>query len=121
MGSTKEDCPRVCRVLAAQVAEVQARFESSSQELIATLDRLDGMLAADSAHAREAAAMQEALDALLFAQAQEHDIIRQMMGVIAHALRLLPDHIDLDQLVGLYISDAQRDVHRAALERSDAD
>ncbi|KAA0680749.1 hypothetical protein [Roseomonas genomospecies 6] len=124
MGS-KEDCSRVCRVLAAQVAEVQARLESSSQELVATLDRLDGLLTADSdrnsAQARETAAMQDALDGLLFAQAQEHDIIRQMMGVIAHALSLLPDHIDPDRLVGLYISDAQRNVHRAALERGDAD
>lgn len=119
--SSKEDCSRVCRVLSAQVAAVQARFEASSQELIATLDRLDGLLATDSAHAKETAAMQEALDGLLFAQAQEHDIIRQMMGVIAHALSLLPDDIDPDRLVGLYISDAQRNVHRAALERGDAD
>lgn len=120
MGS-KEDCSRVCRVLAAQVAEVQSRFEHSSQQLVVTLNRLEDLLGADPAHAREAAAVQEALDGLLFAHAQEHDIIRQMMDVIGHALRLLPDDIDSDRLVALYISDAQRDVHRAALGRSDAD
>ena len=38
-----------------------------------------------------------------------------MMAVIAQALALLPDDIDLDRLAGLYISDVQRTVHDAAL------
>ncbi|HEY0836974.1 MAG TPA: hypothetical protein VGE72_23890 [Azospirillum sp.] len=116
-----KDCAGVCRVLAAQLAEVQARFETSSGELMATLDRLDALLSDEGdAAAREAPTLQSALDGLLLVQAQEHDIIRQMMGVVTRALSLLPDGIDVEGLSGLYVSDVQRQVHSAVVERGDA-
>ncbi len=108
-----EDCARVCRVLAAQLTEVQARFEKCSGTLIATLDQLEAKVADGGGGA--AAALQDALDSLLFVQAQEHDLIRQMMAAVAHALSLLPDDIDVDRLSGLYVTDAQRTVHEVAL------
>lgn len=107
-------CAGVCRVLAAQLAEVQARFERSSGDLIAALDRMEAKVAAGNGDAA-AAALQETLDGILFAQAQEHDLIRQMMAAVAQALALLPDDIDIDRLAGLYVSDAQRTVHQAVL------
>lgn len=112
----RKDCARVCRVLAAQLTEVQARFEKSSGDLIAALDRLEATVGAgEGGAAASASDLQGLLDNLLFAQAQEHDLIRQMMAVVAHALLLLPDNIDIDQLARLYVSDSQRSVHQATL------
>lgn len=115
-----KDCARVCRVLAAQISEVQARFETSSDALISTLDRLERMLSAGpSENTQGMGALQAALDSLLFAQAQEHDVIRQMMGTVGKALTLMPDHIDVEGLAGLYVSDVQRRVHDVVVERGD--
>lgn len=106
-------CTRIYRILAAQMAEVQGRFERCSGELIATLDGLEAGMAADPAGA--VAALQSSLDTLLFTQAQEHDLIRQMMGVLAKVLTLLPDDITIDLLPSLYVSGAQLTVHEAVL------
>lgn len=122
-----KDCARVCRVLAAQIAEVQARFACSSDALIATLGKLDLLLSAQSgaaagggaAAAAESDALQAALDSLLFVQAQEHDVIRQMMGTVGKALALMPDRLDVEGLAGLYVSDVQRHVHDVVLDRGD--
>ncbi|MFC7335436.1 hypothetical protein [Rhodocista pekingensis] len=111
---THKDCVRVCRVLAAQLAEVQARFEKSSGELIATLDRLDGAVVTGEGK-EDAGRVRNLVDDILFSQAQEHDLIRQMMEVVAQALALLPDDIDVDGLAALYISEAQHRVHRQTL------
>lgn len=108
-----EDCARVCRVLAAQLTAVQARFETASGTLIATLGQLE--TAVEESDGNATAALQDALDSLLFVQAQEHDLIRQMMAVVAHALSLLPDGIDTDRLSELYVTDTQRTVHAVAL------
>ncbi|MBP2314284.1 hypothetical protein [Azospirillum soli] len=112
-----EDCARVCRVLAAQLTEVQARFETASGTLIATLGQLEATVAAEMAAdgGGAATALQDALDSLLFAQAQEHDLIRQMMAAVVQALSLLPDGIDTDRLPELYVTEAQRTVHAVAL------
>lgn len=106
-----QDCARVCRVLAAQLREAQIRFETSGATLLSTLDRLEAQVGADGA----GATLRAAIDSLVFAQAQEHDLIRQMMAMVAHALALLPKDIDVDGLVDLYITDAQRAVHTAVL------
>lgn len=114
-----QDCARVCRVLAAQLREAQVRFERSSGTLLATLDHLEAQVAGEDADAA-AAAVQTTLDTLLFAQAQEHDLIRQMMSVVAHALALLPKNIDVDGLENLYVTDAQRMIHSAVLRAGPA-
>ncbi|WP_029010435.1 hypothetical protein [Azospirillum halopraeferens] len=119
----QKDCARVCRILAAQLTEVQARFEKSSGDLIATLDRLEA-IAATGNHDDAVGVLQGTLDDILFDQAQEHDLIRQMMAAVAQALSRLPDGIDVDQLSRLYVSDAQRSIHEAALRapgQGDAD
>lgn len=114
-----KDCARVCRVLAAQLSDVQARFEKASGDLIATLDQLEAV--ASGGGADTAAAFQGMLDSILFVQAQEHDLIRQMMAVVAQALSLLPDDIDVERLSGLYVSETQRTVHQAALAAAEGD
>lgn len=110
----REDCASVCCILAAQMREALTRFDRFSSDLDTTLSQLETkVIAADSRHAAEA--VQGTLDEILFVQAQERDLVRQMMEAVTQALSLLPDRIDAGQLVQLYVSDAQRAVHCAAL------
>ncbi|WP_207462758.1 hypothetical protein [Azospirillum sp. SYSU D00513] len=110
----QKDCARMCRVLAAQLTDAQARFERASGELIGTLDRLETAMAGGQP-GETVAVLQGTLDSLLFAQAQEHDLIRQMMAAVAQALSRMPDGIDVEGLSSLYVSDVQRSLHRDVL------
>lgn len=104
------------RILAAQLDEIQRYFDRSSQALISALDHL-AVRAASAGTDCPAAALNDALADLAFAQAQETDLLSQMMRLLGEAIARLPDDTDPDRLAGHYISDRQRRVHEAVLER----
>ena len=104
------------RILAAQFDEMRRRFDRSAQSLVATLDSLAGRVSATDIDDPAVAALNDALADLAFAQAQESDLLSQMMRGLGVALSGLPRDTDIDRLAGGYISDWQRSVHAAVLE-----
>lgn len=110
----REDCAGICQILAAQLQEALTRFNRVNEDLAATFSKLEAQVTAGDGQGL-AAAVQGTMDDILFVQAQEQDIIRQMMEAVIQALSLLPDGIDVARLAQLYVSEAQRSVHEAAL------
>ena|ERR1700761_4845608 len=109
------------RILAAQVSEVRSTFDQSTQSLVASLDRLASQAAAAAAANPGIAELNDALADLAFAQAQESDLLSQMMRGISAALARLPADTSIEDLSDDYISDRQRRVHASVLEHSNRD
>jgi hypothetical protein len=105
------------RILSAQFDEVQRRFNRSAQSLVANLDALAGRAAATEAHHPALAELNETLADLAFMQAQENDLLSQMMRGLGLALARLPGDTDTDNLACGYISENQHSVHASVLER----
>lgn len=130
----------VCAVLAAQVAVIRDRTDTSASvdllwrtgDVLARLSKLvldlahrcpsvdpDLDLECAAAVAAEAE-VSSALDALAFLQAQRHDLARQMADCVVTALARLaaedaPDghRLSPDDLAALYVCDAQRKTHES--------
>ncbi len=131
----------VCAVLAAQVAVIRDRADTSDgidllwktgdlltrlSELVVKLghrcSRSDSALDAQCAAAVAAEVeVSDALDALAFLQSQQHDLTRQMADCVVAALGQLavdaaPDaglRLSPQDLQALYVCDAQRKTHEA--------
>ena len=105
----------VARVLCAQFSELQQHFMRSMTTLVSTLDRISGMLADLDVSGAKIEELTDALADLAFLQAQDRDLLWQMMQAIGQALSHLPNGVSLKQLASSYICDRQRRIHQSVL------
>jgi hypothetical protein len=122
-----QDSRLLCAILAAQAAALRERIAGSVMferlmrcaDLLATLA---SQLPPGSEPSAAAAQLGQALDELAFYDAQQQDWARQTADLVAGALKLLgtaeedpQQTLSLTRLLGLYVSDDQRQLHAAVL------
>jgi xanthine/CO dehydrogenase XdhC/CoxF family maturation factor len=124
-GATAPDSRLIHAILAAQIAALRERIASPevTERLMGCTEvvaLLAWQVSPDSAAATTAAALETALDELVFYHAQHQDLARQTADLVAHALNILatagadqPPALSLSGLSALYVSEDQRQLHEA--------
>jgi len=134
----------VCAILAEQVATLRDRMDASATfdllwRTTALLSWLSGLLSDISAHSTsanpvlererteaiaEVAEIRRSLDELAFFQAQRQDFARQIADCVVTALERMAvaempagTHFSSNDLAALYVSEDQRRLHDAVIER----
>lgn len=134
----------VCAILAEQVAALRDRMDATATfdllwRTTALLSWLSGLLSDLSRHSgapnpvlereraeaiAEVAEIRRALDELAFFQAQRQDFARQIADCVVTALERMAvaempagTHFSSNDLAALYVSDDQRKLHEAVMQR----
>lgn len=92
----------VCRVLAGQLGTVRERLGAHTAQTLELFDRLGGA---------DAEERDRLVDEAFVIQAQQHDLLDQLIGTAVSVLNRLPDGFQTNEMIAFYVSDLQREVH----------